>query len=416
MTRNSSTLAERPTCPKDAEGNPRIFTAARGARLTDSAGKEWIDFDNARGSVVLGHGDPEIAEAVARAATGAAGTTTGWSPLLDTVTGRLLALCGGEVVGLFRTGTSAVRAAVLAVRESVGRPLVLSSGYHGYDPMWYPPRTPLEPNADGIVDFFYDLDLLAGLLRDRDRVAAVVLSPDHMHLTPSWYARARALLADADVPVIVDEVKVGLRYGPGLSTADLLDADVWVVAKGMANGYPTAAVGGSRTLLKPLREVSFTSFFEPTVLAAADRTLARVATGAPQRTVREAGERFLAHARKALAGAGLPVELAGDGSFFQFVAATRELEKALWRAAEDEGLLFYRGDNQAVSEAFGPDVLDDAEARFTRVCDRLAPYASDVRVSEEARYQAAWNVIDGLRDAERDDRTTREWISRLLDD
>lgn len=416
MTQMPSALAEKPTCPRDPAGNPRIFTEARGAHLTDSTGKRWIDFDNARGSVLLGHGDPEVAEAVARAATGAAGSATGWSPLLDHVTSRLLELCGGETVGLFRTGTAAVRAAVLAVRESVGRPLVLSSGYHGYDPMWRAPRAPLEPNADGVVDFFYDLDLLAGLLRDRERIAAVVVSPDHLHLSPRWYGRLGALLTAADVPLIVDEVKVGLRYRPGLSTADLLDADVWVVAKGMANGSPTAAVGGSRALLGPLRRVSYTSFFEPTVLAAAERTLARMATGGPQRAVREAGDRFLGHVRASLAAASLPIDLAGNGSLFQFVPATEELADALWQAAGDEGLLFYEGDNQAVSAAFGPDVLAEAEERFGRVCHKLAPYASDTPVGEEARYRAAWNVIDGLREAERDPRATRAWLDRLLDD
>ncbi|MFB6441191.1 aminotransferase class III-fold pyridoxal phosphate-dependent enzyme [Streptomyces sp. NPDC056411] len=416
MTQNFATLAEIPTCPRNAEGNPRVFVSAAGAYVTDDAGKRWIDFDNTRGSVLLGHGDPKIAEAVTRAATGSLGTATGWSPLLDTVVSRLLELCGGEVVGLFRTGTSAVRAAVLAVREAVGAPLVLSAGYHGYDPMWYPAKAPFEPNADGVVDFFFDLDALADLLRDRERVAAVIISPDHMHLSPRWYERARGLLAEAAVPLIVDEVKVGLRYGPGLSTAKLLDADVWVAAKGIANGFPTAAVGGSRTLLKPLREISYTSFFEPTVLAAAERTLARVATGLPQRTVRETGDRFVEHARAALTAASLPVEVAGDGTFFQFVPATREVKKALYKAAEEEGLLFYRGDNQAVSAAFGPDVLEDAQARFTRVCDRLAPFAGAGPVGEEARYLAAWSVMDGLREAERDARQTREWVDRLLDD
>ncbi|MCC3776398.1 aminotransferase class III-fold pyridoxal phosphate-dependent enzyme [Streptomyces sp. UNOB3_S3] len=416
MTQILSTLAESPTCPRDGNGIPRVFTEARGAFLTDVSGKSWIDFDNARGSVLLGHGDPDVAEAVARAARGEAGTATGWSPLLDEVTARLLALCGGEVVGLFRTGTSAVRAAVLAVRETVGRPLVLSAGYHGYDPMWSPAPGLLEPNADGVVDFFFDLGLLEELLRDRDRVAAVVVSPDHIHLSARWYGRLRELLAGADVPLIVDEVKVGFRYGAGLSTAGLLDPDVWVVAKGMANGWPTAAVGGSRALLRPLREVSFTSFFEPTVLAAAGRTLARVATGEPQKTVREAGDRFVEHARTALAAASLPVEVAGDGAFFQFVPAGRDVGKALWRAAAEEGLLFYKGDNQTVSAAFGPKALAEAEERFGRVCARLAPYASDAVVTEEARYAAAWNVLDGLREADRDRAGTTTWIGRLLDD
>ncbi|SDT82434.1 neamine transaminase / 2'-deamino-2'-hydroxyneamine transaminase / neomycin C transaminase [Streptomyces sp. TLI_053] len=415
MTRIPSVLAERPTCPRTPDGIPRVFTAARGGYLTDDSGKSWIDFDNARGSVTLGHGDPEVAAAVARAAAGESGSATGWNARVDTVTGRLRELCGGEVVGLFRSGTAAVRAAVLAVRESVGRPLVLSAGYHGYDPMWRPAGTPGEPNADGIADFYFDLGLLAELLRD-DRAAAVVLSPDHMHLSPRWYARARELVSAAGVPLIADEVKVGLRYGLGLSTAELLAPDVWTVAKGVANGHAVAAVGGPRELLAPLREISFTSFFEPTILAAADRTLARAATGEPQRSARAAGERFVGHARKALEAAGLAVEIAGDGTLFQFVPASRALARAFRQAAADEGLLFYDGDNQAVSAAFDDTVLTDAERRFDRLCERLAPHAGGDPVDEPARYRAAWNVIDGLREADRTPERTRRWLAELLDD
>ncbi|WP_030420374.1 aminotransferase class III-fold pyridoxal phosphate-dependent enzyme [Streptomyces sp. NRRL F-5065] len=384
--------------------------------MTDDSGFCWIDFDNARGSTLLGHVDPGITEAVARAATGVAGSATGWSPYVDTVLERLHALCGGEAVGLFRSGTAALRAAALAVREATGRPLLLSCGYHGYDPMWYPSGTLLEPNADGVVDFYFDLGLLEELLGTPERVASVVVSPDHMHLSPDWYREVRRLCSRAGVVVVADEVKVGLRYGPGLSTAELLAPDVWAVAKGMANGHAVSAVGGPRALLRPLKEVSFTSFFEPTILAAADVTLRRVATGEPQQAVREAGERFLRHARKALADASLPVEIVGDGTFFQFVPASEELEEDFYRAADAEGLLFYEGDNQAVSAAFDDAVLTDAEQRFTRVCDRLSRHAGSGPVSEAARYRVAWNVMDGLREAERDREATEGWLARLLDD
>ncbi|MCC9738419.1 aminotransferase class III-fold pyridoxal phosphate-dependent enzyme [Streptomyces sp. MNU89] len=384
--------------------------------MTDESGFRWIDFDNARGSILLGHGDPGVAEAVARAATGADGTATGWSPRIDAVLTRLHTLCGGDAVGLFRSGTAAVRAAALAVREATGRHLLLSAGYHGYDPMWYPSGAPLRPNADGVVDFFFDLGLLEELLAAPDRAAAVVVSPDHMHLSHGWYRELRRLCSAAGAVLIADEVKVGLRYGPGLSTSGLITPDVWVVAKGMANGHAVSAVGGPRALLRPLKEVSFTSFFEPTILAAADTVLDRVATGEPQRAVREAGDRFLRHARKALEDAALPVEIAGDGTFFQFVPASEQLEAAFYEAANAEGLLFYTGDNQSVSAAFDDAVLTDAEQRFTRVCDRLSAYAGAEPVDEAARYRVAWNVMDGLREARRDRADTDGWLARLLDD
>lgn len=411
-----SGLAETPTCPRHADGTPRIFIAAAGAYLTDPDGADWIDFDNARGSVTLGHGAEQVSRAVADAATGERGAATGWSPALDSVLERLRDLCGGDVVGLFRTGTSALRAAALAVREATGKPLLLSAGYHGYDPMWSPAARPFTPNESGVVDFFFDLDVLADLLRTPGEVAAVVVSPDHLHLSESWYSAAGRLAAAAGVPVIVDEVKVGLRYRAGLSTAHLLEPAVWTVAKGMANGAAVAAVGGRADLLAPLEDISFTSFFEPTILAAAEATLTEVATGAPTTAIGEAGARFVAAARAALTESEIPVEVAGEGPLFQFVPASKEIKRGFYEAAAAERLLFYRGDNQAPSAAFTPAVVDDAIARFRAVCASLSGRWPAAAVDQDARYTSAWAVMDGLAEGDRTREKTTALVAHYLND
>ncbi|MBB5158819.1 aminotransferase class III-fold pyridoxal phosphate-dependent enzyme [Saccharopolyspora phatthalungensis] len=409
-------LAEHPTCPRHIDGTPRTFVAASGAYVTDVDGDTWIDFDNARGSVTLGHGDDEVAKAVAEAAAGKRGAATGWSPALDTVLDMLRELCGGEAVALFRTGTSALRAAALSVREAVGKPLLLSAGYHGYDPMWFPAPEPFTPNESGVVDFFFDLDVLADLLRTPDRVAAVVVSPDHLHLSESWYRTAGRLAAEAGVPVIVDEVKVGLRYRSGLSTAHLLEPAVWTVAKGMANGAAVAAVGGRAALLAPMEDISFTSFFEPAILAAAEATLTRVATGVPTAVIGDAGATFVAEARRALVESGVPVKIVGSGPLFQFVPANKEVKREFYQAAAAERLLFYRGDNQAPSAAFTTAVIDDAVARFKKVCAELSGRWPATEVDDEARYTSAWAVMDGLAEGPRTRATTAALVAKYLDD
>ncbi|MEV7713373.1 aminotransferase class III-fold pyridoxal phosphate-dependent enzyme, partial [Streptomyces sp. NPDC088270] len=105
-------------CPKDSDGHPRFLTGGDGAWIIDAVGDRWIDFDNARGSVTLGHGHPAVAEAIGRAASGSLGVTTSWSPLAEAVIDRLHDACPSESIGLFRSGTAAVRAAVSAARAS----------------------------------------------------------------------------------------------------------------------------------------------------------------------------------------------------------------------------------------------------------------------------------------------------------
>ncbi|MFI6231661.1 aminotransferase class III-fold pyridoxal phosphate-dependent enzyme [Micromonospora echinospora] len=407
-------LAQEPTCPRDADGRPRVFVEGSGAYLTDPDGRRWVDFDNARGSVILGHGDEEVAEAIARAARGRSGVGTAWSPMLDSLLGQLQEVCGGDVVGLYRTGTAALRSVTCAVRDARDRSIVLSSGYHGYDPMWHCDE-PFTPNQHGIVEFLFDLDVLAEWLSRPEQVAAVVISPDHMHLGERWYTEFTRLTKEADVPVIADEVKVGLRYRAGLSTP-LLDPAVWIVAKCLANGSPVAAVGGDAHLLAALEDVSFTSYFEPTAMAAATTTLRRMATGEPQQAIRAAGDRFIAHTRAAFAGAGVPIDLAGNGNLFQFVCADDEVADAFHAASAAEGLLFFEGDNQTPSAAFTDEVVEDACGRIDRVAAALSGRFTDRELTEESWYASAWGAMDGLADRPRTREETTAIVERLWED
>lgn len=407
-------LAQRPTCPRDDAGRPRPFVAGEGAYLVDPAGERWLDLDNARGSVLLGHGDEAVAEAVARAARGGSGAGTSWSPALDVLLGQLHGLFGGEVIALHRTGTAAVRSATCAVRAVRERPIVLSAGYHGYDPMWHCDE-PFAPNGSGIVEFLFDLDVLAEWLERPQEVAAIVISPDHMHLGPRWYADFTRLAREAGVPVIADEVKVGLRYRAGLST-EALEPAVWVVAKALANGAPIAAAGGDRRLLSPLREESFTTYFEPTVMAAATTALARLGSGDVQRDIRAAGDRFIDHARRAFRVAEVPIEVAGNGNLFQFICATDEVQDAFHAAAAAARLLLFEGDNQTPSAAFSGEVIDDACNRIDRVRADLAGRWPGLEIDEDAWYARAWCAMDGLADRPRTRERTTEIVSRLWDD
>jgi glutamate-1-semialdehyde aminotransferase len=414
----SELLIQDVTCPRDGSGTPRVFVSGCGAELVDATGARWIDFDNARGSVFLGHGDPAVAEAVCRAATGAAGVATGWNSRLDAILDRLAQLCGGTAVGLYRSGTAAVRATACAVRAVRELPLLLSAGYHGYDPMWAPAADRFTPNPDGVLDTLFDLDVLADALRDPASVAAVVVSPDHLHLGPDWYETVIGLATAAGVPIIADEVKTGLRYRASLSV-DWPEQTVWVVAKALANGHPVAAVGGDRALLAPLADSSYTSFFEPTVLAAAEVTLDRISTGDPQRIMAAQGRAFIEAARQEFAAAALPIEIAGDGPMFQFVCADCEVERAFYAAAAKAGLLFYERDNQAPSAAFDAAIVAEAQRQLKEVCASLTGRWTDAEVNASSRYAAAWMVMDGLAGLPRSRAETHavvDWLEAMSDD
>src|SRR6476659_2326586 len=45
---------------------PRVFVRAKGARVWDADGNEYVDYNNAFGPVILGHADDRVGEAVHR--------------------------------------------------------------------------------------------------------------------------------------------------------------------------------------------------------------------------------------------------------------------------------------------------------------------------------------------------------------
>lgn len=413
---NQPLLAQNPIHPRTKEGGPLRLVRGHGAMVFDPNGDSWLDFDNARGSVLLGHGHRSVADAVTRAARGDHGTTTGWNPSVDAVLQQLQRLCGGTVMGLFRSGTAGVRAAVCAVQKETARPFVLSAGYHGYDPMWAAPETAGAPNPSGVIDFYYDLPLLETLLaRYGDSIAAVVVSVEPIYFRESWFRRLREHTTRHGVKVILDEVKSGLRYRPGLFVGDdVLRPDVWVVSKGLANGHPLCAVGGDPGLLASLDRMTFTSFFEPTALAAAEETLRLMAGGKVQRGIAENGGRFIEHARDVLARNEIPIEIVGSGALFQFVCADENVESEFYEAAADERLVFFQSDHQAPSAALRGEALEDACARFTMVGKRLTNRFAGVSVTERSRYFAGWWEMCGLLDVPRTAAETSSWTNLLM--
>src|SRR4051794_29770095 len=49
-------------------GTPIFFREGRGARLVDEDGRQYIDYVGSWGPLILGHADPEVLDAIAKAA------------------------------------------------------------------------------------------------------------------------------------------------------------------------------------------------------------------------------------------------------------------------------------------------------------------------------------------------------------
>ncbi len=119
---------------KGVGGTPIFFRKAQGGTMTSVDGREYIDFCQSFGPLMLGHRDPDVAEAVQEA------IATAWSfgacepyslELAEWITRRLPWV---EMLRFVSSGTEAVMSALRVARAATGRNRILKfeGCYHGH--------------------------------------------------------------------------------------------------------------------------------------------------------------------------------------------------------------------------------------------------------------------------------------------
>jgi glutamate-1-semialdehyde 2,1-aminomutase len=332
--------------------HPRYFARAEGAHVWDVDGVRWLDCTMGNGSVLLGHAHPEVDAAVAGAVRD--GLTTGLeTPAAVSAVERLAAIVPdfGQV-RFANTGTEAVMHALAIARHVTGRQRIAKAegAYHGWlDPVWvstWPTADQLGPQsrpgvppssaglsavaADTVVVPFNDLAATAALLREHaGELAALVVEPvlidiGYVPATAAYLQGLRELTDELGIVLIFDELLTGFRLAPGGAREVYgVVPDLTTYGKALGNGYPIAAVEGRRELMATTDPVGGPVGWVGTynghgsAVAAADASLAVLATGEPQAYL----EKLLGTLRDGFVELStrysIPVVLAGAGGHFQ---------------------------------------------------------------------------------------------------
>src|ERR1700741_2466277 len=106
-------------------GEPPIIVRAQGARLWDADGNEYIDYVGSCGPMIIGHADPEVIEAVSRAAQN--GTSFGASTPAEAELAELVkaAFPSIEMMRFVSSGTEATMSAIRLARAFTGRKYIV---------------------------------------------------------------------------------------------------------------------------------------------------------------------------------------------------------------------------------------------------------------------------------------------------
>ena len=246
---------------------PRFVTAAKGSRIVDAEGVEYVDFVGSWGPAILGHAHPAVVAAV-REACGQ-GLTFGAPTVRETELAELVRalMPSMEKLRMVSSGTEAVMSAIRAARGFTRRDDVIKFAgcYHGHsDGMLVKAGsgalTHGEPDSAGVpadvarhtlVAEYNDLASVEAIFAAHpDSVAAVVVEPVAANNgvippAPGFLAGLRELTTRHGALLIFDEVITGFRLAlGGAQTYYGVTPDLSTLGKIVGGGLPAAVYGG----------------------------------------------------------------------------------------------------------------------------------------------------------------------------
>jgi amino acid adenylation domain-containing protein len=253
---------------------PIVTVSAKGSKLVDIDGHEYIDLVNGFGQTALGHSPPFVIEAV-KAQMDRGFAIGPQADMAGQVAALFCELTGNDRMTFCNTGSEAVMAAMRLARTVTGREkiVIFNGDYHGqFDEVLVKgvqrsgaePRS--QPVAPGIpksqVENMIVLDYgvpqsLDWIRAHADDLAAVIVEPvqsRHPHTRPFEFLRElRKITAASGTAFVMDEVVTGFRVHPGGMQAVLdIRADLATYGKVVGGGLPIGVLAGNRRFMDAL--------------------------------------------------------------------------------------------------------------------------------------------------------------------
>jgi glutamate-1-semialdehyde 2,1-aminomutase len=283
------------------DAKPIFIAAAKGSKIYDIDGNEYIDYVGSWGSMILGHAHPKVLQAVRAAAK--KGTSFGAPTLAETQFAKriIAAFDSIEMVRLINSGTEAVMTAIRLARAYTKRNLIIKMAgcYHGHsDSLLVASGSgfaeAVRPSSAGIPESLAKLTIVipyndidaakAAFQSHKNKIAAVILEPVAANMgvvppLPGYLKALRNLCNTEKTLLIFDEVITGFRLALG-GAQQLFDvkADITCLGKIIGGGLPAAAIGGRADIMKMLAPIgpvyqAGTLSGNPLATAAANATL-----------------------------------------------------------------------------------------------------------------------------------------------
>ena len=328
-----------------------VLARGAGSRVWDEDGKEYVDYLIGSGPMLLGHGHPEVLEAVFEQLPQGMTFFANNSKAIELAEVICAATACAEQVRFLTSGGEADMYAMRLARAYTGRDRIVKfeGGYHGMSAeaqMSLAPQRQLDfprplPDSAGIpqsvaeqvlVAPFNDLAYISGLLDEYSDIAAVIVEPLQRIIPaqPGFLAGLRQLCDKHGILLVFDEVVTGFRlaYGGAQELYDVVP-DICTLGKVIGGGFPLAAIAASSEIMRYFDKSAVgadnwlmqlgTLSGNPLAAVAGLKTLEILRRPGSYERLRAIGTELMAMQSEACQQAGIAHQVVGDPTLFNLM-------------------------------------------------------------------------------------------------
>jgi glutamate-1-semialdehyde 2,1-aminomutase len=261
---------------------PTYFSKAKGCKVWDLDGKEYIDVNiMGVGTNILGYGHPEVDAAVLRAVEQGNMSTFNCTEEVYLAEKLIELHPWAQMVRFARTGGEANAISIRIARAASGKDKVAICGYHGWHDWYLSANLADDKNLDGhlltglepkgvprnlrgtVYPFEYnDYDSLEKLVDEHDIGVIKMEVTRNEGPLDQFLEKVRHLATAKNIILIFDECTSGFRQSfGGLHKLHEVEPDMAIFGKALGNGYAITAVIGKQEIMEVAQSTFISSTF-----------------------------------------------------------------------------------------------------------------------------------------------------------
>jgi len=247
---------------KAVGGYPIFIKSARGVKIYSEDGRQFIDYCQSFGALILGHSHPKVLKKIKERVF--KGTSFSAPTRLETDLAKIIieAMPSIEKLRLTNSGTEAVMSAIRLARAYTKKKKIIKfeGSYHGHaDYLLSCPGVPGDFRKHTLTSPYNDIKKVKELFRRNNKdIAAVIVEPVAANMgvvlpENGFLERLRELTLKNNSVLIFDEVITGFRVSfGGAQERFLINPDLTCLGKIIGGGLPAGAFGGRKEIMKLL--------------------------------------------------------------------------------------------------------------------------------------------------------------------